>query len=129
QQSLFGGGGDTNTGMSEPIISNLEEWGLIEKLKKEKDVVGIYITGHPLDDYKLDIQTFTNCTLQNLKTIADDLSINGSNVQKKAPAENEENEEQSSLPAWYIENPKSAVGKDLRVAGIVSATRAGVSKN
>lgn len=128
QQSLFGGGGDTNTGMNEPAVSNLEEWGLIEKLKKEKDVVGIYITGHPLDDYKLDIQTFTNCTLLNLKTIVDDLSIKGANVQNKIPAEKEENEEQSLLPTWYLENPKSVLGKDLRVAGIVSATRAGVTK-
>lgn len=128
QQSLFGGGGDSGTSMTEPTVMNIEEWGLIEKLKKEKEVVGIYISGHPLDDYKVDIETFTNCSLQNLKSIADDLSGSGGNLQKKGQDDNEEINEQSSLPEWYRQNPKSATGKDLRIAGIVGKTREGVTK-
>lgn len=78
QQSLFGGGGNDTTSMSEPNVLNMEEWSLIEKLKKEKEVVGIYISGHPLDDYQLDIKTFTTCTLQEITENKDkDLRIAG----------------------------------------------------
>jgi DNA polymerase-3 subunit alpha len=64
QNSLFGG--SIHTDASEPILTPVEEWPLLEKLKKEKEVVGIYISGHPLDSYKLEINTFTNCTLKQL---------------------------------------------------------------
>jgi DNA polymerase-3 subunit alpha len=64
QNSLFGGA--IHTDASEPILMPVEEWPMLEKLKKEKDVVGIYISGHPLDNYKLEINTFTNCTLKQL---------------------------------------------------------------
>jgi DNA polymerase-3 subunit alpha len=64
QNSLFGGA--IHVESSEPVLSPVEEWPLLEKLKKEKEVVGIYISGHPLDDYKLEIDTFTNCTLKDI---------------------------------------------------------------
>jgi DNA polymerase-3 subunit alpha len=32
--------------------------GAMEKLAKEKEVVGIYISGHPLDDYKFEMKYF-----------------------------------------------------------------------
>jgi DNA polymerase-3 subunit alpha len=64
QNSLFGGA--IHVESSEPVLSPVEEWPLLEKLKKEKEVVGIYISGHPLDDYKLEIDTFTNCSLKDI---------------------------------------------------------------
>jgi DNA polymerase-3 subunit alpha len=38
----------------------------MEKLAKEK-VVGIYISGHPLDDYKFEMKYFCNAKLEALK--------------------------------------------------------------
>jgi DNA polymerase-3 subunit alpha len=38
---------------------NLDEWDKMIKLEKEKEVTGIYISGHPLDDYKLELKNFT----------------------------------------------------------------------
>jgi DNA polymerase-3 subunit alpha len=64
QSSLFGDIGDTT--MSEPLVTKLEEWPLLEKLKKEKEVVGIYISGHPLDDYKLEFEFFVNTSLKDI---------------------------------------------------------------
>ncbi len=76
QNSLFGGAGHTEA--SEPVLTPIEEWPLLEKLKKEKEVVGIYISGHPLDDYKLEIDTFTNCKLKDLEQNKDkELKIAG----------------------------------------------------
>lgn len=68
QNSLFGemtGGVD----LREPSSYGSDEWSLLEKLKKEKEVTGIYISGHPLDDYRLEIKTFTNCTLNDIEKI------------------------------------------------------------
>jgi len=40
-----------------------ESWGTMEKLAREKEVVGIYISGHPLDDFKTEMNTFCNASL------------------------------------------------------------------
>ncbi len=56
QASLFGGTSDVQ--MPEPTLPNCPEWSLIEKLKHEKDVIGIYLTSHPLDTYRFEIDQF-----------------------------------------------------------------------
>lgn len=79
QNNLFGGAGENN--IPEPKIPPLEEWNPIEKLNKEKDVAGMFISGHPLDDYKLDLELFTNTAiadLNNLQALAGkDLKVAG----------------------------------------------------
>jgi DNA polymerase-3 subunit alpha len=57
--SLFGAGAVDETMPPPKIPTELIEWSLIEKLKKEKEVTGIYLSGHPLDDYRLEIAKFT----------------------------------------------------------------------
>jgi DNA polymerase-3 subunit alpha len=39
----------------------------MEKLAKEKEVVGIYISGHPLDDYKFEMKYFAMLSPKNLE--------------------------------------------------------------
>ncbi|MBE7628715.1 DNA polymerase III subunit alpha [Tenacibaculum piscium] len=60
QVSLFGGGSEEE--MPEPMIPFCEHWGTMELLGKEKEVVGIYISAHPLDDFKNEL-TFCNANL------------------------------------------------------------------
>jgi len=63
QNSLFGG---TDEGMiPEPKMPTADEWNLVVKLEKEKEVTGIYVSGHPLDNYRFEIESFTNCTLED----------------------------------------------------------------
>ncbi len=61
--SLFGASEDVM--IPEPKVPVAEEWNLIEKLGREKEVTGIYISGHPLDNYQLEIDSFTTCSLEN----------------------------------------------------------------
>ena len=80
QMSLFGG--DSNEiDLPEPEIPLAEEWTIMEKLSKEKEVVGIYISGHPLDDYKNELRYFCNAqlnVLQDQQQLIDrDISIGG----------------------------------------------------
>ncbi len=83
QQSLFGGANKIE--IKKPDIPVCAEWDMIEKLNREKELIGIYLSAHPLDDYKLEIQSYCNCNLSEL----DDL--------------------------------KSLFGKELKIAGIVTA--------
>jgi len=55
--SLFGDLSDS-VSIPEPLLPKVPEWGLILKLQKEKEVVGIYLSGHPLDDYKYEWENF-----------------------------------------------------------------------
>ncbi len=60
QVSLFGGGSGEE--VPRPKITQMEPYGKIEELKLEKEVVGLFISGHPLDAFKLEIDTFVNCS-------------------------------------------------------------------
>ena len=67
QVSLFGDASDVQ--IAEPTVPPCEEWSTMEKLAKEKEVVGIYISGHPLDDFKFEMKYFCNSKLENLKNL------------------------------------------------------------
>ncbi|MDC8002825.1 DNA polymerase III subunit alpha [Aureisphaera galaxeae] len=58
QVSLFGDASEVQ--IPEPQVPPCEEWGTMKKLKQEKEVVGIYISGHPLDDFKTEVENFCN---------------------------------------------------------------------
>jgi DNA polymerase-3 subunit alpha len=53
-------GESTGTKIPEPEIPKSDEWGSIYKLNREKEVVGIFISGHPLDDFRIEIESFCN---------------------------------------------------------------------
>ena len=72
QVSLFGESSDVQ--IAEPVVPPCEDWSTMEKLAKEKEVVGIYISGHPLDDYKFEMDYFCNSKLESLKNL--DLHVN-----------------------------------------------------
>ncbi|MGA9636866.1 DNA polymerase III subunit alpha, partial [Flavobacterium sp.] len=67
QVSLFGEASDVQ--IAEPVVPPCEDWSTMEKLAKEKEVVGIYISGHPLDDYKFEMKYFCNAKLEHLKKL------------------------------------------------------------
>jgi DNA polymerase III subunit alpha len=68
QQSLFGESDGFTVVTPEPPAS--DDWGKLEKLNSEKEVIGIYLSAHPLDDYKLEINSFCNATLSELQELA-----------------------------------------------------------
>jgi len=50
-------------------LPECEEFGSLERLKNEKEVVGIYISAHPLDDFKKEIELFKTLELNFLKDL------------------------------------------------------------
>ncbi len=69
QASLFGAAlMDT---VVQPEMPICEEWALMERLKKEKEMTGIYLSGHPLDNHKAAIDHFSNCTFEDIEKMKD----------------------------------------------------------
>jgi DNA polymerase-3 subunit alpha len=65
QNSLFGG--MEAMVPEDPKIPECEEWTNLEKLQREREMVGVYISGHPLDAYKLEMETFTDIGIDELQ--------------------------------------------------------------
>ncbi|PID89705.1 MAG: DNA polymerase III subunit alpha [Bacteroidia bacterium] len=61
QQSLFGGSSEVS--IPNPTIPQVEEMNSLQKLNLEKDLIGIYLSAHPLDEFKIEMRTFANTPL------------------------------------------------------------------
>ena len=68
QVSLFGGSSG-NAEVPLPSVAPMEPFSQIQQLNIEKEVVGLFISGHPLDQYQLEIDSFTNATLTALNDL------------------------------------------------------------
>lgn len=69
QHSLFGDSGGFD--MIKPEPTPCPDWPKLEKLNREKEVIGIYLSSHPLDDFKLEINTFATANLADLQNLRD----------------------------------------------------------
>ena len=67
QVSLFGEASGVE--IAEPQVPPCEDWGTMEKLSREKEVVGIYISGHPLDDFKIEMKNFCNAVVGDFENL------------------------------------------------------------
>jgi DNA polymerase III subunit alpha len=69
QMSLFGGIDQTDIPI--PTLPDASPWSLIETLQKEKETIGIYLSAHPLDEYKVEVKYFTTCPLSDIPKYKD----------------------------------------------------------
>jgi DNA polymerase-3 subunit alpha len=67
RQTLFGENDGFDMIKPEPV--ECPDWPKLEKLNREKEVIGIYLSSHPLDDFRLEINTFTTTTLAELQNL------------------------------------------------------------
>ncbi len=65
--SLFGDSADAQ--IPEPLVPAVESWGNLEQLKFEREVIGFYLSGHPLDNYKIEMETFCRNKLSDLQNM------------------------------------------------------------
>ena len=54
-----------------PQIANCPPWSLTEQLDREKEVTGIYLSGHPLDHYKFEIKHYGVTSIQDFNEVKD----------------------------------------------------------
>ena len=67
QTNLFGE--DSALQVEEIKIPPCDSWGTFERLKQEKEVVGIYLSAHPLDDFKREMKHFSSAPLTVLSDL------------------------------------------------------------
>ena len=65
QQSLFGD--DEAAAIPDPLLPSCNPWSPLQQLSNEKEVIGFYVSGHPLDQYKLEIRTFVRNNTDEVK--------------------------------------------------------------
>ncbi|MCC6936586.1 MAG: DNA polymerase III subunit alpha [Flavobacteriales bacterium] len=65
QVSMFDGAVE-GAGIPEPPLPQIEGWSALEKLHFEKEVIGFYLSGHPLDDHRLEIKYLCHNDLAQL---------------------------------------------------------------
>jgi len=79
QVSLFGS--DASVSIPTPVLPECDPWKTLHTLKQEKEVVGIYLSGHPLDDFAPAMNHFCNAKVglfQDLEPLVNkELSFGG----------------------------------------------------
>ena len=55
--------------ISKPEIPYAPEWSTLEKLNKERDLIGMYLSSHPLDEYEFEMRHLCNTTTGELKEL------------------------------------------------------------
>ncbi len=55
--------GTAGAGMPEPRLPETADWPRMEKLAREKEVLNFYVSGHPLEQYQLDVESFAQIKL------------------------------------------------------------------
>lgn len=58
-----------------PQIPNCPHWSLTEQLDKEKEITGIYLSGHPLDHYKFEIKHYGITTIQDFNEVKESQTL------------------------------------------------------
>ena len=89
-----------------------------EILSMEKEMLGIYISGHPLEKYKKQIQMQTNISTLDLRQIDEQMSTQ---------MDQENAEKLMNMP--NTERPKFVDGQKIKFAGIITAIKKKYTKN
>jgi DNA polymerase-3 subunit alpha len=132
--SLFDGGQTVEK--KKPKIIDVPESNLLELLNKEKELVGVYLSAHPLDTYRFEVSHFTTHTIQDIEDfiawkrtgqiVKNENSKTADAVTEDTPVVEEtgDTEEQKNREKVLREMEL----RQVVIAGIVVASRTGVSK-
>ncbi|GHT44311.1 DNA-directed DNA polymerase [Bacteroidia bacterium] len=72
--SLFGG--VEAVAIAKPSIPKCEPWSMLERLNKEKEFVGIYLSSHPLDDYYIALNYLCTVKMANFAEARESAAVN-----------------------------------------------------
>jgi DNA polymerase-3 subunit alpha len=64
---LMGGDPGSTAGMTEPTLPAVEKWQEGDRLAREKEILGFFISGHPLDKFREDVALFERVNTANLR--------------------------------------------------------------
>ncbi|NML40459.1 DNA polymerase III subunit alpha [Chitinophaga sp. G-6-1-13] len=108
--SLFGA--EDMPDVEPPKIPNCDPWPLIMKLNNERDITGIYISGHPLDDYRFELKHYHMNTVQELVDYQAEISTPGGSGGRSR--------ERNFRLAVYVTNAQERISRNNRQFGIMT---------
>jgi DNA polymerase-3 subunit alpha len=116
---LFGGSGDSASGTAAIPLPDVPPWSEIEQLNFEKETLGLYWSGHPIDRFADDLRAYGAKTTRDLVVKRDTVEIadDGSDEPGAAPAP-----VQTSAPPAANGGQRPAA-EDISIGGIVSGLR------
>ncbi|MBI4553476.1 MAG: DNA polymerase III subunit alpha [Candidatus Latescibacteria bacterium] len=86
QTSLFDlAPGQTNLVIHRPALPAAERWSVSQALASEKEVLGFYISGHPLAEYEDDLRAFTTAEMKGLDRLRDEEVVVGGIITEIKP--------------------------------------------
>ena len=74
QFSIFGGEAEDIV-YTHPEFIEVEEWSRSEKLKREKDILGYFVSGHPLEKFRREVESFSSPSIGNLDNMPDQAKV------------------------------------------------------
>ncbi|MFY0255895.1 DNA polymerase III subunit alpha [Chitinophaga sp. 30R24] len=108
--SLFGA--EEMPDIEPPKIPACEPWPLIMKLNNEREITGIYISGHPLDDYRFELKHYHMNTVQELVEYQTEIAQPGGNGGRSR--------ERNFRLAVYITNAQERISRNNRQFGVMT---------
>ena len=118
--SLFGDfGGDFGIEIQHPELPKAQKWSTIERLNKEKTLIGIFLSAHPLDEWSFEINEMCNITALELNKFESWRKADA----RKAVVVSTENVEEAEIinPINPTEWIASHENKVFRLGGIVTS--------
>ena len=90
-----------------PDLPQVPRWDTIERLNKEKDLIGIYLSAHPLDEYEFEIRELCNVTADGLSQFekwrkADERKEAEKRIKIEMAENADEMEEKPIMPSEFI---------------------------
>ena len=140
QNSLFG---DLSSGlgveMKRPEIPQTPRWSTTERLNKEKEHIGIYLSAHPLDDWQFEVNEVCDVTAAQLtefegwrtpdaRAAAEQKMAEEAAQQDEQDDEEPDNEEEKEKPLTPIQWIKTNEGRMLMLGGIVVSAEERISQ-
>ena len=125
--SLFGDLSDAIEVMH-PVLPQVARWDTIERLNKEKELIGIYLSAHPLDEYEYEVRELCNLTTHELSQFdmwrrADARA----EAEKRIRAElDEQPEDKPVLPSEFLAAHKNQAGL---IGGLITSAEQLTSKS
>ncbi len=131
--SLFGG--DSGVELPKPVIPKCESFSHLEMLEKEKELLGYYVSGHPLDQYKKTLETFAQYDLDYIQSAITSLNENrdilldehNNGQDEEIIVDDEGNvevmEKVDEQVKITLRKAKTLIGKRIRLGGIITDAR------
>ena len=127
QGSLFGDSEEVQ--IPEPEIPDCEPWTELQKLEKEKEVAGIYLSGHPLDSLKIQYKYYVQHPISFVNKMIQVLSGDKEEKNRQEGEELLESEEEKAERELEFKKFEQMLGREIVIAGMVTKTHTFETKN